>query len=126
MIDLELPITGSLDDPKFSYGSIIWKAVGNVLGKIVTTPFRALGKLFCGSVDKLEAIAFEAGNSVLSPPELEKIKTISTALTKRQGLALGIVPAYDEGLDIPAVQEHTVRRRMAEEVGFTLAEGQAA
>ncbi|ADI30333.1 DUF748 domain-containing protein [Methylotenera versatilis] len=126
VIDLELPITGSLDDPQFSYGSIVWKAIRNVLGKIVTAPFRALGKLFGGSGDKLEAITFEAGGAVLSPPELEKIKMVSTALAKRQGLALGIVPAYDEALDIPAIQEHTVRSKVAEEMGLTLAEGQAA
>lgn len=126
VIDLELPITGSLDDPQFSYGSIVWKATRNVLGKIVTAPFRALGKLFGGSGDKLEAITFEAGNAVLSPPELEKVKMVSTALAKRQGLALGIVPTYDEALDIPAIQEHTVHSKVAEEMGLTLAEGQAA
>jgi hypothetical protein len=126
VIDLELPITGSLDDPQFSYGSIVWKAIRNVLGKIITSPFRALGKLFGGSGDKLEAITFEAGGAVLSPPELEKIKMVSTALAKRQGLALGIVPAYDEALDIPAIQEHAVRSKVAEEMGLTLVEGQAA
>lgn len=126
VIDLELPITGSLDDPQFSYGSIVWKAIRNVLGKIVTSPFRALGKLFGGSGDKLEVITFEAGNAVLSPPELEKIKMVSAALAKRQGLALGIVPAYDEGLDIAALKELTVRSTVAEEMGLTSLEGQAA
>ncbi|MDI1297945.1 DUF748 domain-containing protein [Methylotenera sp.] len=126
VIDLELPITGSLDDPQFSYGSIVWKAIRNVLGKIITSPFRALGKLFGGSGDKLEAITFEAGNAVLSPPELEKIKMVSTALAKRQGLALGIVPAYDEALDIAALKELTVRNSVAEEMGLKLLEDQAA
>jgi ribosomal protein L9 len=97
-----------------------------VLGKIVTAPFRALGKLFGGSGDKLEAITFEAGGAVLSPPELEKVKMVSTALAKRQGLALGIVPAYDEALDTAAVRELTIRTKVAEEMGLKLAEGQAA
>ena len=35
-IDLGLPITGDLNDPQFSYGAIVWKAIGNVLTKIVT------------------------------------------------------------------------------------------
>jgi hypothetical protein len=47
-IDLGLPVAGSLDDPQFSYGSIVWKAIVNVLTKIVTAPFRALGALFGG------------------------------------------------------------------------------
>ncbi len=42
-IDLGLPVSGSLDDPEFSYGSLVWKAITNVLTKIVTAPFRALG-----------------------------------------------------------------------------------
>ena len=53
-IDLGLPITGSLDDPQFSYGALVWKVIGNVLTKIVTAPFRALGALFGGGDEKLD------------------------------------------------------------------------
>ena len=125
LIDLDLPITGSLDDPQFSYGSIIWKAIRNVLSKIVTAPFRALGKLFGGDGEKLEALLFEAGSTALSPPELEKIKHISQALTKRQGLALGIVPSYDPAADTRALQETAIRRQVLAEMGVTLAPEQA-
>jgi uncharacterized protein involved in outer membrane biogenesis len=52
-IDLGLPVSGSLDDPQFSYGQIVWKAIGNILTKIVTAPFRALGALFGGGGEKL-------------------------------------------------------------------------
>ena len=126
VIDLDLPISGSLDDPKFSYGSIVWKAIKNVLGKIVTSPFRALGKLLGGAGDKLEAITFEAGKATVSPPELEKLKAVSTALTKRQGLALGIVPSYNVASDTRAIQENTLRRQVAEEMGLKLNDGQQA
>ena len=40
-IDLGLPVSGNIDDPQFSYGALIWKAIGNLLTKIVTAPFRA-------------------------------------------------------------------------------------
>ncbi len=125
LIDLDLPITGSLDDPQFSYGGIVWKAIRNVLGKIVTAPFRALGKLFGGDGDKLEAIVFEAGSASMAPPELEKIKTISQALSKRQGLTLGIVPSYDQVMDVRALQETAIRRQVLAEMGVELAIEQA-
>lgn len=125
LIDLDLPITGSLDDPKFSYGSIVWKAIRNVLSKIVTAPFRALGKLFGGDGEKLEAMLFEAGSATISPPELEKTKAISQALSKRQGLALGIVPSYDPILDSRALQETAIRRQVLAEMGVELAPEQA-
>ena len=61
-IDLGLPVSGDLSDPQFSYGAIIWKAIGNLLTKIVTAPFRALGALLGVSGEKLEAIDFDAGS----------------------------------------------------------------
>jgi hypothetical protein len=125
VIDLDLPISGSLDDPKFSYGSILWKAFTNVLTKIVTSPFSALGKLF-GSSEKLEAIVFEPGKASISPPELEKLHAVSSALGKRQQLKLGIIPGYDSAADTRAIQEMTLRRQVAEEMGVRLAADQAA
>lgn len=124
IIDLDLPISGSLDDPKFSYGSIVWKAIKNVLTKIVTSPFRALGKLFGADSEKLESISFEAGSPVLAPPEQEKLKIIADALSKRSGLALGIIPSYDVVLDSRALQEMLLRSKVALEMGIKLADGQ--
>lgn len=124
VIDLDLPVSGSLDDPKFSMGGILWKAFTNVLTKIVTAPFSALGKLFGGG-EKLEAITFDPGSAVISPPELEKLHSVSTALGKRQQLTLGIVPGYDLKADTRAIQETTLRKQVAEEVGVKLEAGQA-
>jgi len=124
VIDLDLPISGSLDDPQFSYGSIVWKAFKNVLTKIVTAPFRALGNIFGSGAEEFDGIAFEAGVSELSPPELEKIAQVSNALSKRQGLSLGIVPSYQVEADTQAIKQATYRQQVSEEMGLVLAEGQ--
>jgi Domain of Unknown Function (DUF748) len=126
VIDLDLPISGSLDDPQFSYGSIVWKAIKNVLSKIVTAPFHALGKLFGGSGDKLDGISFDAGSSQIAPPEQEKLSAISQMLSKRAGLALSITPSYQAASDTRAVQEQTLRKQVAQAMGIKLAEGQQA
>lgn len=126
VIDLDLPISGSLNDPTFSYGGIIWKAFKNVLTKIVTAPFRALGKLFGGGAEDFDGIAFEAGSSEVAPPELEKLVKVSQALVKRQGLTLGILPSYHQQLDTAAIKEATYRRQVAEEMGVELKEKQRA
>lgn len=95
VIDLDLPISGSLDDPQFSYGKIIWKAIVNVIGKVATAPFRALGKLLGISSEKLEAVDFDPGVAALAPPEQEKLKAIADAMSKRPALALRIAPTFD-------------------------------
>ena len=114
-IDLDLPMSGSLDDPKFSYGSIIWKAIENVITKIVTAPFRALGALF-GSNEKFENIVFEAGHARLAPPEQEKLAQLAAALIKRPSLSLTVQGVYADS-DKVALQDRILRRTVAEKSG---------
>ncbi len=120
-IDLGLPVSGSLDDPQFSYGRIIWKAIGNILGKIVTAPFRALAGLFGGNGEKLEKIAFEAGEAGLTPPEKEKFGQIAHILNKRPGLALTVHGVWSAEADRPVMKERQLRRAVAEKMGMKLA-----
>lgn len=107
-IDLGLPISGSLDDPKFSYGGIIWQAISNVLSKIVTAPFRALGALFGGD-DEFERIVFDAGSPLLTPPEREKLVRLAEILNKRPGLSLAVQGVYAD-MDRTALQDLQLRR----------------
>ncbi|OJZ19784.1 MAG: hypothetical protein BGP21_03425 [Thiobacillus sp. 65-29] len=125
VIDLDLPVSGNLDDPQFSYGRIIWKAIVNVLTKLVTAPFRALGKLLGGSGEKFEAVAFDPGRSALLPPEQEKLKTLADALAKRPALVLTLAPGYDPATDRRALQEQAIRREAAVVAGVKLAPGEA-
>jgi len=125
IIDLDLPVSGSLDDPQFSYGKIIWKAIVNVLTKLVTAPFRALGNLLGGNAEKFEAVGFDPGASVLLPPEKEKLKTLADALAKRPVLALTLEPGFDPAADRRALQEQAMRRDAAAVAGVKLAAGEA-
>lgn len=125
VIDLDLPVSGSLDDPQFSYGKIIWKAIVNVLTKLVTAPFRALGKLLGADSEKFEAVGFDPGSSALLPPEREKLKTLSEALAKRPALTLTLVPGYDPEADRHALQVEAMRREAVAVAGVKLAPGEA-
>lgn len=124
VIDLDLPVSGSLDDPQFSYGSIVWKAVVNVLTKIVTAPFRALGALLGVEGDKMQAVAFDPGRSALLPPEQEKLKVVADALAKKPSLTLTIEPGYDTAADRRALQDAAMRREAAAVAGVKLAAGE--
>lgn len=124
LIDLDLPISGSLDDPQFSYGKIIWKAIVNVLEKIVTSPFHALGKLLGISPEKAQAIRFDAGQSALKPEEQEKLTAITGAMAKRPSLSLIVIPSYNADADKAALQELATRRSIINEMGLKLKEGE--
>ncbi|MDN3922315.1 DUF748 domain-containing protein [Roseateles violae] len=123
-IDLGLPVSGSLDDPQFSYGALIGKALVNLLGKIVSAPFRALGAMLGIDADKLDRIAFDAGSSALLPPEREKLKNLSQLLAKRAGLAVAIHGDYSVQSDGEALKNLRLRRAVAQQNGRPLGEGE--
>jgi hypothetical protein len=124
-IDLELPISGSIDDPQFSYGAIVWKAITNVLTRIVTAPFRALGALFGGGEDKLDAIEFDPGSARLLPPEREKLGRIAKALEKRPQLKLQVTGQYHTEADGAALRATALRAEIARRSGQKVAAGES-
>ncbi|HEY5582813.1 MAG TPA: DUF748 domain-containing protein, partial [Rhodoferax sp.] len=123
-IDLGLPISGNLSDPKFSYGAIIWKAIGNLLTRIVTAPFRALGSLLGVSGEKLESIDFDAGSDRLLSPEREKLKQVAQILVKRAQLKLLVPAQYSEAADGAALRARALRVEIARRAGIKLQAGE--
>jgi outer membrane protein OmpA-like peptidoglycan-associated protein len=119
-IDLGLPITGNLNDPEFSYGAIVWKAIGNVLTKIVTAPFRALGALFGGGdSEDFGKITFNAGSAMLRPSQQENLQKLGEALSKRPNLAITIQGTWAPA-DLSSIQNLQMRRALAMQAGEKL------
>jgi hypothetical protein len=113
VIDLPLPITGSLDDPKFSLGPIIWKVLVNILEKAVTAPFALLGSLF-GSGPELQFIDFQPGSNDLSAAQSDKVKALVKALEGRPQLKLEVPIAAVPDLDRPALVAAAYQSQIAE------------
>ena len=125
-IDLGLPVSGSLDDPQFSYSGIIWKALTNVLTKVVTAPFRALGALFGGEDEQTAKVVFDAGEDDLLPPEREKVHKLAQAVAKRPRLSLAVHAAFDPAADGDALKAVNLRRAVAVQMGRALQPGDDA
>lgn len=110
-IDLDLPLTGRLDDPQFRVGPLVLKAVVNILVKAAASPFKLLGALV-GSKDDLSFIVFDPGSAQAPQAELDKIGKLVDALVKRPALSLEIEGAIDPQADRDAL----ARRKLAEEI----------
>jgi hypothetical protein len=89
VIDLDLPVEGSLDDPKFRIWPVIWQIVGNVIVKAVTAPFQLIGSLFAGA-DKAQYIDFAPGSASLPQGSAESLAALAKALNQRPVLKLDI------------------------------------
>lgn len=99
VIDINLPISGSLSDPQFSIGGIVVKVIVNLIVKAVTSPFALLGSLF-GSDADLDHVAFEPGRAVLNDEARGKLDTLGKALTDRPALKLEVTGRTDRATDI--------------------------
>ena len=115
-IDLDVPVRGDINDPEFKYGTVVRKALVNLLTKIVTSPFALLGKLVGAEAGELEFLAFEPGSAELSPPEMEKAGKVAEALGLRPQLALQIGGVYAPEVDAAALQSDKVDGMIEERV----------
>jgi hypothetical protein len=102
VIDLNLPVAGSLDDPTFRLAPIIWKVFVNILEKAVTAPFALLGSLFGGGPD-IQFIDFQPGVSTMDPAALDKARAVAKALVERPQLKIEVPIAAVPDLDRPAL-----------------------
>ena len=109
VIDLSLPMSGSLDDPQFRVGPIIWKMFVNLLTKVATAPFALLGHLFGGGNEHLNIIEFDAGSAELGKPAQDQLGSLAKALKERPQLKLDVPMVSSDSIDRPALAAARLR-----------------
>ncbi|WP_101048051.1 DUF748 domain-containing protein [Macromonas nakdongensis] len=90
VIDINLPISGSLNDPQFRLGPIIVRLVVNLIGKALTAPFALIASAFSGG-DDLQQVAFAPGSAALSAEARQALDKVAQALGDRPALQLTVV-----------------------------------
>jgi len=103
-IDINLPISGSLDDPEFSVGGIVVRVLMNLVVKAVTSPFSLLASAFGGG-EELSYVEFAPGSAVLTEDSLQRIDTLTKALTDRPGLKMDISGRADPKTDMEGLRQ---------------------
>ena len=95
LIDIDMPVRGDLNEPDFRYGRVVLNALVNVITKVVTSPFAALGGLVGGGAEDLQFIEFQAGAEALESAGQQKIESIAKALQERPALRVEVIGAAD-------------------------------
>ena len=90
VIDLDVPLSGSLNDPQFRLAPIIFKVIGNLIMKAVTAPFALLSGAFSGG-DESGAVSFAPGSAKLDAKAKENLAKIVKSLNDRPALKMTVV-----------------------------------
>jgi len=92
VIDIDLPVSGSINDPQFRLGPVIFKALGNLIVKAITAPFSLLASALGGGAgEELNTVPFAAGSAELSSEAREGLDKIAKALESRPALKMTVV-----------------------------------
>ncbi|MEY4751888.1 MAG: hypothetical protein RIQ60_4102 [Pseudomonadota bacterium] len=100
-IDIRMPVAGTLDDPQFSIGGVIWRVFVNLVGKAITAPFALLmgdGDADHGQVD------FAPGSSELDDTGRRRLDALADKLLDRPALKLEATGQADPARDAAELQ----------------------
>jgi hypothetical protein len=136
-INLELPISGSLEDPQFDIGGLISQVVGNLLKKAITSPFSLLTAAFGGgggsgaaaapgggAAEDLAYVEFDPGRDEIGDAGEKKLEKVSKALLDRPAIKIGLSPRVDAEKDLEALRHAALLARVRAVKGGDLQEGE--
>ncbi|MCU0897529.1 MAG: DUF748 domain-containing protein, partial [Burkholderiales bacterium] len=114
VIDIDLPISGSIDDPQFSVWGIIGRVIVNLLTKAVTAPFSLLASL-AGSKEELSYVEFAPGLATLDSADESRMKSLAKALDDRPQLKLDVAGRADPDADREALRKLSIDQKVKQQ-----------
>jgi len=125
-INLDIPVSGSLDDPQFRLWPIIWQIIVNLITKAVTAPFALLSSLLGGG-EEMSYIEFNPGSSLVPTSGLQKIKSLVKALYERPNIRMDIEGYVDPEKDREGLKQAAFQRKIkAQKLNEMLRRGESA
>ncbi len=112
VIDIDLPVSGTLNDPQFSLGPLIWKVIVNLLAKAVTAPFALLSR---GGGPDISVVAFQPGTAQPAEAGNAALDKVAKALADRPALKMTVTGEADPAAEHDAFQRATVEQRLLQE-----------
>jgi hypothetical protein len=95
VIDINLPVSGSINDPQFRLAPIIFKLIFNLIGKAITAPFSLIASAFGGGAESPSQVVFAPGSAVLAPDNEQRLASVAKALADRPALQITVVGHSD-------------------------------
>jgi hypothetical protein len=112
VIDLDLPVSGSINDPQFSVFGLVLKVLGNLIVKAVTAPFAWLTG---GGGEQASVVEFAPGTAVLAHASAHSLERVAKALKDRPALRMTVTGVADPVSEREAMQSDALVQRLQAE-----------
>jgi hypothetical protein len=124
-INLDIPVSGNLDDPKFRVWPIVWQVIVNLITRALTSPFALLASI-TGGGEELSFVEFDYGSSFITESNLKKINALVKALKERPQLKIDIAGYVDPENDAEGLKKAKFMRKLKAQKIKETANDQAA
>ncbi|MFN3376407.1 MAG: DUF748 domain-containing protein [Burkholderiaceae bacterium] len=115
VIDIELPVSGSLKDPEFSIGPVMVRLLGSVLRKALTAPFSLLMGDASGDDTRSGVVVFTPGSTQPTDAAREQIRGMAKALAQRPQVQITVTGVALAQAERDALQHARLERRLLQE-----------
>ncbi len=112
VIDVNLPVSGSINDPEFSVGGVIGRLIVNLLAKALTAPFSLLSG---GGGADMSQLAFDPGTAALPAATSQALDNVARVLKEKPSLQLSITGWVDPVAERRAAQAARLEEAMINE-----------
>lgn len=126
VIDINLPVSGSLNDPQFRLAPLIFRLIFNLIGKAVTAPFALIASAFGGGGEEMSQVVFTPGSKQLDDAARQRLDAVAKALTDRPALQITVVGHSDLEAERSGYQRARLDERVLAEKRRALAREGAA
>lgn len=110
-IHLDIPVKGSLDDPKFRWGKVVWQVLKNIIIKAATAPFRLLANMFGGKEEDFKEMHFEYAQTTIQPNQQTILDRLAKAAANKPDLKVELVQVTNLQDDMEAVAVYNMKRK---------------
>jgi hypothetical protein len=110
-IDVEMPITGSLNDPHFNVWDAIWDVLANILVKPPTYPYRATKQSQKVEKEKYELMEWQPMQVKMNGDQKDQMRKISRYLFFHRNSKLVITPLYFQQLEKEYIMLYEAKKK---------------
>jgi hypothetical protein len=125
VIDINLPIAGTLADPEFKIWRAVVKVLGNLVVKAAEAPFSLIASAFGGG-EELSHVGFPAGRASLDATANKRLATLAKVLRERPGVSFEIAGGAEPKLDREDLRRFLYERKLKAIKLAALVQGGAA
>ena len=110
VIDVNLPISGSINDPQFSVGGVILQVIANLIVKVITSPFALFSG---GGGPDLSVVNFKPGTALMADDANAALDKVAHSLQERPSLQMTVTGAADPLGEGDAIRAAMLEQRIA-------------